>query len=225
MSVYAISDLHLPIGVEKPMDIFGRKWENYVEKIKDNWINTVCEKDYVIISGDISWATYLNEAVADLKFINELPGTKIISRGNHDYWWTTIKKMNALKTELKLDTLNFLQNDSYIIGKTGIAGCRGWITPEDKKYTKDDEKIYKRELIRLEMSINDAIKKGAERIVLSIHYPPLGEFYDIIEKYKIDIAVYGHLHNEVMGSYDEISPRTKLVSCDYLSFLPEKIII
>ncbi len=225
MSIYAISDLHLPLGVEKPMDVFGIRWNNYVERIKENWIKTVKDEDYVIISGDISWATYLSEAIKDLAFINSLPGTKILSRGNHDYWWTTLKKMNELKKNEGFDKINFLQNDAYMIGKTAVAGCRGWITPLEKKFGRDDEKIYRRELLRMEMSINDAIKKGAEKIILSVHYPPLADFYEIIRKYNVDIALYGHLHHETMGSYVEISERTKLVSCDYLSFFPEKIIL
>lgn len=225
MSIYAISDLHLPIGVNKPMDIFGIRWNNYVERIKENWEYTVGDEDFVIISGDISWATYLSEATDDLKFINSLPGTKIISRGNHDYWWTTLKKMNELKKNEGLDKIFFLQNDAYMIGSTAVSGCRGWITPIDKKFSKDDEKIYKRELLRMEMSLNDAVKKGAEKIILSTHYPPVEAFYDLIEKYNVDIALYGHLHHETMGSYVEISERTKLVSCDYLSFFPEKIIL
>ena len=225
MSIYAISDLHLPLGVEKPMDVFGIRWNNYVERIKENWIKTVKDEDYVIISGDISWATYLSEAIKDLAFINSLPGTKILSRGNHDYWWTTLKKMNELKKNEGFDKINFLQNDAYMIGKTAVAGSRGWITPLEKKFGKEDEKIYRRELLRMEMSINDAIKKGAEKIILSVHYPPLAGFYEIIRKYNVDIALYGHLHHETMGSYVEISERTKLVSCDYLSFFPEKIIL
>lgn len=229
MSIYAISDLHLPLGVKKPMDIFGKRWDNYVERIKENWTETVKKDDFVIISGDVSWAMYLNEAQADLEFINLLPGTKIISRGNHDYWWTTIKKMNEMKAECGFDTINFLQNDSFIIEsdgkKTGIVGCRGWMTPNDKKFGKDDEKIYKRELLRMEMSINDALKKGADELIMSIHYPPLEGFLDLLEKYKVSRTVYGHLHNEVIGSYDEISEKTSLVSCDYLSFFPEKIIL
>lgn len=225
MSIYAISDLHLPIGINKPMDIFGKRWDGYVERIRENWENTVKEEDYVIIPGDISWATYLSEAEEDLKYINSLPGTKIISRGNHDYWWTTLKKMNEFKKEKGLDTISFLQNNSYMIGNIGIVGCRGWTTPEDKKFGGEDEKIYKRELLRMEMSINDALKNGAKKLILSMHYPPLAEFLNLIEKHKIDMTVYGHLHNETVGSYVEISAKTRLVSCDYLSFFPEKIIL
>lgn len=226
MSVYAISDLHLPIGVKKPMDVFGTRWDNYVEKIKTNWENTVKCKDFVIISGDISWAMYLEEAEADLRFIDELPGTKILTRGNHDYWWTSIKKMNELIEKKEFKTINFIQNDSFMIDeKTAVSGCRGWLTPDDKKFTSSDDKIYKRELLRLEMSIRDAMTRGAENIIVSMHYPPNAGFMTILEKYHIGITVYGHLHNERMGIYDEISAGTKLVSCDYLSFLPEKIIL
>lgn len=225
MAIYAISDLHLPLGVEKPMDVFGTRWDNYVEKIRDNWMSVVRPWDYVIIPGDISWAMYLEEAKADLEFINDLTGIKIMSRGNHDYWWTSIRKMQSLVERMEYTTINFIQNDAYMIDKIAVTGCRGWITPEDKKFTAADEKIYKRELLRLEMSIRDGITRGAEKIIVSMHYPPAADFLRILERYNVDLTVYGHLHNERMGSYDEISERTRLVSCDYLSFLPEKIIL
>ncbi len=223
MSIYAISDLHLPLGVEKPMDIFGKRWENYVERLKENWEKTVTEEDYVIIPGDVSWATYLSESIKDFEFINSLPGTKLISKGNHDYWWTTAKKLNEFKMENNLDTIIFLQNDSYIIDKTAVCACRGWITPEDKKFTAEDEKIYKRELLRMNLSLKDAVNKGCEDIILAIHYPPLGEFLECLKEYNIKSIVYGHLHHEEMEKYSEILPLTHLVSADYLSFLPKKI--
>ncbi len=225
MEIFAISDLHLPIGVKKPMDIFGKKWDNYVERIKENWEETIKDEDFVIIPGDISWATYLDEAKEDFKFIQSLPGTKIISKGNHDYWWETLSKLEKYKNENGFDSINFLHNTSFMVGTMGICASRGWITPEDKDFKAEDEKIYLRELLRMELSIKDALKKGAEDIIVAMHYPPLGEFLNLAEKYKVKKVVYGHLHSEKMGNYNEISPITKLVSCDYLSFFPEKIFL
>ncbi len=225
MEIFAISDLHLPIGVKKPMDIFGKKWDNYVERIKVNWEENIKDDDFVIIPGDISWATYLEEAKEDFKFINSLPGTKIISKGNHDYWWETLSKLERYKAENGFDTINFLHNTSFMIGSTAICASRGWITPEDKDFKAEDEKIYRRELGRMELSIKDALKKGADKIIVAMHYPPLGEFLKLSEKYNVKKVLYGHLHSEKMGEYNEISPITKLVSCDYLSFFPEKIFL
>ena len=223
MAIYAISDLHLPIGIDKPMDIFGKKWENYVSKIEENWKNQIKDEDFIIISGDISWATYLDESLPDFRFIESLPGTKIISKGNHDYWWQTMNKLDNFLKENDFKTIHFIHNNSFMIGDTAVTGSRGWITPLDKDFKADDEKIYKRELGRLELSIKDAIKKGAKDIIVSIHYPPYAEFLEICEKYGVKKVLYGHLHSENKAFYTEISPITKLVSCDYLEFFPEKV--
>ncbi|MDP4133346.1 MAG: metallophosphoesterase [Bacillota bacterium] len=225
MSVFAISDLHLPLGVKKPMDVFGKNWENYVNKIELNWKNNVSDNDYVIIPGDISWGTYLNEAIIDIKYIESLPGFKIISKGNHDYWWPTLNKLNKMKEEEGMSKIIFLHNNSCAFEDFAVCACRGWTTPSDKDFTKEDEKIYKRELIRLELSIKDALKKNKDKLIMAMHYPPLGEFLEIAKKYGVSKIVYGHLHNEKMGTYNEISDITSLVSCDYLSFLPEKLIL
>lgn len=225
MAIFAISDLHLPIGVKKPMDVFGKRWENYVYKIEENWKNTITDEDFVIIPGDISWATYLEEAKADFDFINKLPGTKIISKGNHDYWWETLTKLNKYKEENGFDTIHFLHNNSYLIGDVAVCASRGWITPSDKDFKGDDDKIYKRELIRMELSIEDAKNRGAKDIIVAMHYPPYEGFLEIADKHSAKWVLYGHLHSENAGSYNEISPSTQLVSCDYLSFLPKKIIL
>lgn len=225
MAIFAISDLHLPLGIKKPMDIFGRKWDNYVDRIKENWEEAINDEDFVIIPGDISWATYLDEAKADFEFINSLPGTKIISKGNHDYWWETLTKLNKYKEENGFSTIHFLHNTSFMIEKTAVCASRGWITPLDKEFGIEDEKIYNRELGRMELSVKDAITKGAEDIIIAMHYPPYGKFLELAEKYKVKKVLYGHLHSEKMGDYNEISPITKLVSCDYLSFFPEKIFL
>lgn len=225
MAVFAISDLHLPLGVKKPMDIFGKRWDHYVERMEENWKKTIAADDLVIIPGDISWATYMEEAVADLRFIDHLPGTKVLSRGNHDYWWATLNKLRELREREQLSTIHFLHNTCYRKGDVVVCASRGWITPEDKEFRESDEKIYRRELIRLELSLTEAKKTGAPQLIAAMHYPPLADFMRLIESFDAAWVVYGHLHHETRGVYTEISPRTKLVSSDYLSFLPEKILI
>jgi predicted phosphohydrolase len=140
------------------MDVFGRSWENYVERIKTNWLNTITENDAVIISGDVSWDMYINEAYEDFRFLNSLPGIKVISKGNHDYWWTTHKKINAFIDDNNFKGFVFLHNNAFLYQGIAVCGCRGWITPKDSNFTKDDKKIYLRELLRLELSIKEGLK-------------------------------------------------------------------
>ncbi len=126
MAVYAISDLHLALSVDKPMDVFGARWSNYMERLRENWTATVGENDHVLIPGDISWATYLDQAYEDFRFINELPGKKIISKGNHDYWWTTKSKLDKFLDENGFHSIRFLHNNSYIVENLAVCGTRGW---------------------------------------------------------------------------------------------------
>ena len=153
MSLYAIGDLHFSTAVNKPMNIFGDNWDNHEEKIINSWKSKVNEEDTVLIVGDTSWAINMNEAEEDLNIIHNLPGKKIYVKGNHDYWWTTVAKLNKL-----YDDMSFLQNNFYQYEEYAICGTRGWICPNDVKFTEDDEKIYKREAHRLKLSL-DAAKK------------------------------------------------------------------
>ena len=228
MAIYTIGDLHLSFSVDKPMDIFGNNWENHAEKIKNNWISKVKPEDTVILPGDFSWATYLEETKNDFEFLNSLPGRKIISKGNHDYWWTTVTKMKKFLKENQFENIDFLYNNSYLIEDKIIAGTRGWMT---NVKSAENMKILKRENDRLKISLEDGIKKfgNDKEIIIFMHYPPfykenVTEEYNFIktmEKYNVKKCIYGHLHAEshreaVEGEINGIEYR--LVSSDYLKF-------
>ena len=229
MSIYVIGDLHLSFAVDKPMDIFGNNWENHAEKIKDNWIGKVKPDDTVILPGDFSWATYLEESKADFEFLNSLPGKKIMSKGNHDYWWTTLTKMREFLKENNFDNIDFLFNNSYCIENKIITGTRGWI---NSWKSEENYKILKRENDRLILSIEDGIKKYGDNyeIIKFIHYqtfykeneiPKEIDFINTLKIYDIKKCYYAHLHGEshkdaFEGSNDGID--YKLVSSDYLKF-------
>ena len=229
MAIYIIGDLHLSLGIDKPMDIFGNNWENHHEKIKDDWINKVNETDTVILPGDFSWAMYIEEAYEDFKFLNDLPGKKIMSKGNHDYWWTTLTSMRKYLVENDFRDIDFLYNNSYLVEEKVIVGTRGWINAwkADENY-----KILKRENERLKLSIEDGIKRfGKDReFICFIHYPPFYkesgvpeeiDFVSTLKRYGIKKCFYAHLHGDshieaIEGLIDGIE--YKLVSSDFLNF-------
>ena len=227
MAIYAISDLHLSFGDNKPMDVFGVNWENHAEKIKENWIKKVTDNDLVLLPGDFSWAMYLKDTYEDFKFLSELPGRKILLKGNHDYWWTSIKKMREYLDGNSFKNIDFLHNNSYEYKGDIIAGTRGW---QDEN-NKEDKKITKRENIRLELSIKDGIEKYGDNkeIIICMHYPPFNDYeelefsyIDTMKKYNVTKCIYGHLHGEESqkkareGIIQDID--FKLVSCDYTKF-------
>lgn len=154
MAIYAISDLHLSFSTDKPMNIFGTLWENYEEKIKENWINKIQEDDLVLLPGDFSWAMYLKDTVKDFEYLNNLPGKKLLLKGNHDYWWTTLTSMRTFLKDNNFENIDFIYNNSYEYDGNIIAGTRGWTQSDDN----EDKRLVKRELIRLELSIQDGIK-------------------------------------------------------------------
>ena len=229
MSIYTIGDLHLSFSVDKPMDIFGVNWENHAERIKENWLNKVNNEDYVILPGDFSWATYLDETKKDFEFLNSLPGKKILSKGNHDYWWTTLTSMRKFLKENNFENIDFLYNNSFEIENKIIVGTRGWV---NSWKNEDDYKILKRENDRLILSIKDGLNKMDENkeMIAFIHYPPFYKEKDIpeeidfiatLKKYNIKKCYYAHLHGEshkdaIEGNIDGID--FKLVSSDYLKF-------
>ena len=229
MSIYAISDLHLSgEPAKKPMDVFGEHWLNHKEKVKENWLATITDEDTVIICGDISWAMQLREVEEDLLWIAQLPGKKILMRGNHDYWWTSLKKMEATFGE----HFQFLQNNCIMVGTTAICGTRGWILPSSDNFNEDDQKIYQREAIRLELSLQAAQANNAEHIIVAFHYPPLFApteqtlFTDLMEKHKVKDCVYGHIHGEnhlAVFEEERSGVQYKLVSCDTQGFKLYKI--
>ena len=227
MSIYAISDLHLSFGDNKPMDIFGVNWENHAEKIKENWIKKVKEDDLVLLPGDFSWAMYLKDTYKDFEFLNSLPGKKLLLKGNHDYWWTTIKKMREYLEENNFKNIDFIYNNSYEFEDKIIVGTRGW---QDGK-TAEDRRLIKRENFRLELSLKDGLKKYGEdkEIIVCMHYPPFGSYEELemnyiktMKKYNVSTCIYGHLHGETAqkeakeGNINDI--KFKLVSCDYTKF-------
>lgn len=227
MSIFAISDLHLSFGTDKPMDVFGEKWDNYTYRIKENWTKKVNMDDVVIIPGDISWAMYIDEAVEDFKFINSLPGTKLILKGNHDYWWTTHAKMEKFLRENGFDTIKILGNEAYLYEGVAICGTRGWSLINENS-SEEDKKIFSREKIRMVLSLEDARKK-LDKILFAMHYPPVEkenpnrEFLEILKEYGVKDCIYGHLHahsqaNAVTGEVNGIN--LKLISCDYINFDP-----
>lgn len=229
MALFTIADLHLPLGIDKPMDIFGRAWDNYVQRLRENWQSVVAPEDTVVIPGDFSWATYIEQSEKDFEFLNELNGIKILLKGNHDYWWTTMSKLN--KFVAKYDNIGFLQNNAYMYKDTALCGTRGWNFPSAAS-SAEDEKIYARELQRLELSLEAAKKYSPKEIIVFTHYPPIAKnacetsFAKILERWNVKMCVYGHLHaashkNAVEGIINGVEYR--LVSGDYVQFMPVKL--
>ena len=248
MSIFAIADLHLGLSVDKPMDVFGPAWNDHVERLEKNWREKITSSDTVLIPGDISWGISMEEALADLKFIDELPGTKILSKGNHDYWWGTTKKVEDFMAANGLTTLKILKNKGFVVENTLIAGTRGWILPENPESKKDDEKIYLREVGRLERSLIDSIRafeageaEGEEeekpdvsgvRKIAMLHYPPIYEtgrengFTKVLEQYGFDLCLYGHLHGRAHQSAfngEKNGVEYRLIAADYLKFDPIEV--
>lgn len=228
MALYAISDLHLAFTTDKPMDIFGEKWLKHDEKIKQNWLSKIAEEDTVLIAGDISWSMKANESKVDLDWIDALPGKKIISKGNHDYWWSGISRLNQMYERTK-----FIQNNFYNYEDYAICGSRGWILEGSDKFTTKDKKIFDREIIRLRLSLDKAKEAGYKKIIVMIHYPPMNDknepsgFTELFQEYGVKKVIYGHLHgpslvNISTEKYDGIE--YIMTSCDFLNFDPVKIL-
>ena len=230
MSLYVLADLHLSFSdPSKTMSIFNG-WQDYQERIKKHWLENINEGDTIVLAGDISWGMSLAEAAPDFRFINELPGEKIIIKGNHDYWWTTKKKMDDFLSAEGFSTIKILHNNYYRYENYGICGTRGWVNMPGET---QDEKVLKREVQRLETSISLAVAEELEPIVF-LHYPPIfaSNFnYDILEvlyRHEIKECYYGHIHGRsahelcIGNTYDGIN--FHLISGDYLQFVPEKVL-
>ena len=230
MSIYAIGDLHLSFANPKPMNIFGNNWNNHEEKIKLDWISKVKEEDTVVLPGDFSWAMNLKDTKKDFEYINNLPGRKIMSKGNHEYWWTTVTNIKKFLKENNFSNIDFLYNNSIEVEDKLICGTRGWNLNLE---SETSNKIITREEIRLENSIQDAINKNLDKeIIVFMHYPPIIKqnlntgFFKILKKYNIKRCYYAHLHGNSIkealnGVYDGIE--FKLVSADDLDFKLLKI--
>ncbi|MEE0956868.1 MAG: metallophosphoesterase [Ruminococcus sp.] len=225
MSLFAIADLHLSLGEDKPMDIFAG-WNDYVDRLSENWHKLVRNDDTVVIAGDISWAMKLEETYTDFKFIHDLPGKKILLKGNHDYWWGTKSKIDAFLENNGLTSISVLFNNAYVCGEYVLCGTRGWFLEND---TPEDIKVLNREVGRLRMSLDQAVKTGLEPVVF-LHYPPYyrgiecKEIMDVLLEYNIRNCYYGHIHGKknfklaCEGEYKGIN--FHLISCDKVGFMP-----
>lgn len=240
MAIFVIADLHLDTATnQKSMEIFGNRWQDYMEKIKNNWTKVVSENDTVIIPGDISWALSTEDSVPDLKWIDALPGKKLIMKGNHDFWWSTAAKLSRLFEDNGITTIELLYNNAKEVENYIVAGSRGWFTDKSIQPTKsvnaDHEKIINREVIRLKLSLN-AAKEIQERtgkeILAFFHFPPVwGDFeckeiLDVLKEYNISRCYFGHIHSCYTQSsvfkWENIEFR--MISADFIGFIPQIIV-
>ena len=230
MSLFAIGDLHLSGGGDKPMDIFGVQWDRHFFHIAEHWHASVREEDTVLIPGDISWAMRLEDAGTDLRAIGELPGKKIICKGNHDYWWNSISRVRSILPP----GMYALQHDAVIAEDCVVCGTRGWLIPsETAPLAETDQKLYLREVQRLRMALQEAgrIGRGLPIIVMT-HYPPIHRgsprslFSDTLEEWNVRAVVYGHLHGDGIGmgiTGERNGVFYQLVSCDSVGFAPQPV--
>lgn len=223
MKIFSISDLHLSINSNKPMDIFGPVWKDSFEKIKQDWEKKVDDQDIVLMCGDLSWAMKLEDAVQDINMLDNLKGKKIIIKGNHDFWWQGI---TALRNFLPKNFFA-LQNDAIKIENFVFCGTRGWLIPEGKFDTEENQKIYNREVERLKLSLDNMkrLKQNGDKVVCLMHYPPFlqneqsTKFTELFESYGVDIVVFGHIHKNLSGYKFKTTIngiRYYLTSCDLL---------
>lgn len=229
--LYAIADLHLPLGVDKPMNIFGSMWDNYVERLADNWQRVVRGGDTVVIAGDFSWATYLEQSERDFEFLEKLNGRKILVKGNHDYWWSTLNKLKQFCAARSFKSVDFLQNNCFMYEDIALCGARGWIHPQWNGFTEEDRKIYDREVLRAELSLKAAPEH--RELIFFTHYPVCSDklennaMRELLTRYGVNDVVYGHLHGEnarrksVNGIYNGM--KYGLVSADTVAFMPQVI--
>ncbi len=224
MKIFAISDLHLSTAHPKPMSIFGGHWEGHFERIQEDWKRRVTDQDIVLLPGDHSWAMNLEDAKLDIGQICALPGKKVLLKGNHDFWWSSLNKVS----QIIFNQTYLLQNNAIAFEDVVIAGTRGWKQRNEKDFSKEDEKIYRRELLRLKMSLDEAQKMAQDRPIIVISHYPLfsvdkghSEFTQLLEQYPITRALYGHIHGLVFQLMDfsdfELGRITySLCSCDFL---------
>ena len=228
MALYTIGDLHLALSLDKPMDVFGETWRDHPEKIKQGF-SALGEDDTCVLCGDLSWGMSLEEAKEDFRFIHELPGKKILLKGNHDYWWSTASKARAFFQENGFDTLDILHNNCFFYGDYALCGTRGWFYEEEKGIAHD-QKIMRREVMRLEASLKAAGEK--EKLVF-LHYPPIYQHYtcgailELFEQYRVRLCCYGHIHGKgCLSAFNGWRGCTefRLVSADHVDFTPIKLL-
>jgi len=225
MALYALGDLHLSFSVNKPMDVFGGRWEGYVDKLREG-LSVVRAEDTLVLLGDLSWALDLDQAAADFSFIHDVPGRKIILKGNHDYWWNTASKFAKFCLQHGFENLHLLHNNAYTYRDIAICGTRGWFFEEEKEGTHD-EKVFRRELCRLEASLKAAEENCVKYCFL--HYPPryrgyvCQEILDMLKQYDVKACYYGHLHGDshkLALQGESAGIRYELTASDYVNFKP-----
>ena len=238
MAVFVIADLHLSTldSTDKSMEVFGRRWQNYITRLKNNWEHLVGEDDTVIIPGDVSWALSLEESLSDMKFIDALPGKKILGKGNHDFWWSTMSKHRAFFEKNDIKTISFLFNNAYAVENVIICGTRGWYQDEDCTNIPtgtDYEKLVLREKQRLELSIKEAEELRRDRpnseIIAFMHFPPYyngkgcEELISVFKSHEIKRVYYGHIHGDytIPHTVSAEGIDFTLISADYLEFIPK----
>ena len=232
MSVFVMGALHLSLAVNKPMDLFGGVWNGYVEKIRTAWLKLISPDDPVLLAGDTSWGMSLDEALLDFQFIEALPGKKLLLKGNHDYFWTTVTGMRRFLTEHGLTTIDFLHNAAVELNGIAYCGTRGWFLENEGTGVSEGGKVYRRELIRLQASLEEGKKTGAEELVAVLHYPPIfqnfscTEIVEILHAYGVRRCYYGHLHGRSLryakeGAQGGIT--YTCISADRLNFRPMRI--
>ena len=228
MALYAIGDLHLSLANDKPMDVFGDKWKDHAEKLKQGF-SGLTERDLTVLCGDLSWAMDLDEALTDFRFIDALPGKKILLKGNHDYWWSTATKAKKLFQANGLESLDILNNNCFFYGDYALCGTRGWFY-EEEKGGEHDKKIMRREIMRLETSLDAA---GDRQKLVFLHYPPIYGRYEcpeilgLLERHHVRLCCYGHLHGKSCAAAFNgwrACTEFKLLSADYVDFTPVKIL-
>lgn len=226
MALYAIGDLHLSLTADKSMEVFGEAWKDYVNRIAAS-LSVLRPEDTLILDGDTSWGMSMEEAEADFRFLEQFPGKKLLVKGNHDYWWTTVNKMSGFFAEKGLTSFEFLHNNCHFYGEYALCGTRGWFQEERQK--APDAKVLNREVLRLEASLRAA---GDRPILCFLHYPPLYKGYQcpellaLLEKYQVKACYYGHLHGPVIRRRfegEQAGTAFSLISADYLEFVPKKI--
>lgn len=230
MSLFVLSDTHLSLYNDKPMDIFGNRWQDYANKLDKGWRAVVTDKDTVVISGDVSWGISLEEAKLDLQYIDSLPGQKIISKGNHDYWWSTASKINKFFDENNIKTIKCMHNNAFVVDGVTICGTRGWYN-EGKNAPReaDYDKIVAREAGRLELSIKEGLKLSENNeIIVFLHFPPVykdyvcDEIIEVLHRYNVKNVYYGHIHGvyNLPSSFEYDGIKFTITSADYLNFVP-----
>lgn len=239
MALYTIGDTHLSTSVPKPMDVFGARWADHTDKLRTRWSSLIEDGDTVVIPGDLSWAMTLDEAAEDFKFIDALPGKKLISKGNHDYWWTTVSKMKRFLADIGVTSVDFLYNNAFIVDGVAVCGSRGWFVEEKLQadaFDTDYSKLVNRECERISLSLSEAekLKCGADMpTAVFLHFPPVfGDFVckpivDLLAEKKVAHVYYGHIHGNylVPSTFEYGGLKMSLVSADYLNFTPQRVFL